>query len=842
MKISLPRWTCQAALLALFSLFIAAQARALDILGPDGTIYTGISDNTHYSDSYSSANLFDENLIGVTVGTTLSDGNEYATASMADGFVAFQLDQNYTNIASVFYAQRGGSNPTADKIQEIDVWSSASTPFAAADPGTTPNEVVSVTNSAGAVWSEYPLTNIVSGQYFLVKFHQNTLNGNPGGREFRFGANLSQPPGALITPLADKSVYVGGSAFFSGVVSSGTAPLVYSWTHGSTVLVNGGSISGATTGNLVISNVALGNAGVYTLTVSNSFGSITASANLSVLAAPTEAVEALVIADKPVAYYQLNESSGPTAFDLVGTYNGVYGGDSLLGVAGPQPPTFPGFSSSNTAVQTTGFDLNSAVTLPPLNLTNASTTNAVSIVAWIYPDDSGGPQQPYTGIVFCRGAGTAAGMICSGDGTQLAYQWNGNRYAFNSSLVLPANQWTLVALVYTTNFTTLYMGSSNGIVLSAVDNYKQTAQTFAGPTSIGLDTDVGESARTFNGSIDDVSFFNRALSSSDINAMYAAGVGINPTVEILNQTTNDSAVLGDTITLTVTVSGLNPVFQWYKNSALVSGATNASFTVTTNAMVSDAGNYYVVASNQVNSVTSAVINVVVANYSIRPLSPTGSLYTNLVESGEYPDSNFGYTCTNLFDTDLTGVPLGTVLGGGDWAISGPGPAYLAFQVDKSYVVNAVYYAQRSGSDPNADKIDFISLWTSTNTPFDPLNPPGTPPDAEVAITDPSGATLDRYVLPATITGQYFLLELEQNPVDTAAVNNNIGGKEFRLGVPATVPVPLVISQSGGKLTLTWPSGTLQQSANASGPYTPSSGITSGVPFTPTSSQMFYRIQ
>lgn len=831
----------QAALLALFSLFIVARAKALDLIGPDGTIYSGISDNTHYNDSYSSANLFNENLTGVSVGATLGDGNEYATASVADGFVAFQLDQNYTNIASVFYAQRGGNDPNADKIQEIDVWSSVSTPFTAADPGTAPNAVVTVTNSSGAIWSEYPLTNIISGQYFLVKFHQSTLNGNPGGREFRFGANLSQPPGALITPLADKSVYVGGSAFFSGVVSIGTAPLFYSWTHGSTVLTNGGSISGANTGNLVISNAALSDAGAYTLTVSNNFGSITASANLSVLAAPTEAVEALMVSKKPVAYYQLNESFGPAALDLEGSYNGVYGGDSLLGVAGPQPTSFPGFSSSNTAVQTTGFDINSAVTLPPLNLTNASTTNAVSIVAWIYPDDSAGAQQPYTGIVFCRGSGTAAGMICSGDGTQLGYQWNGNRYAFNSGLVLPANQWTLVALVYTTNFTTLYMGSSNGVVLSAVDNFKQAGQTFAGPTSIGLDTDVGESARTFNGRIDDVAFFNRALSSSDINALYATAVGINPTVQILSQTTNDSAVLGDAITLSVTVSGLNPVFQWYKNNAVVSGATNASFTVTTNAVLSDAGNYYVLASNQVNSVTSAAINVAVANYSIRPLSPTGSLYTNLVESGEYPDSNFSYTSTNLFDSDLTGVPLGTILGGNDWAISGPGPAYLSFQVDKSYAVNAVYYAQRSGSDPNADKIDFISLWASATTPFDPLNPPGTPPDAEVAVPDPSGATLDRYLLPATITGQYFLLELKQNPVDTAAPNNNIGGKEFRLGVPTTPPVQLGISQSGGKLTLTWPSGILQQSTNVSGPFAPSSGITSGVPFTPTNSQMFYRI-
>jgi hypothetical protein len=311
-------------------------------------------------------------------------------------------------------------------------------------------------------------------------------------------------------------------------------------------------------------------------------------------------------------------------------------------------------------------------------------------------------------------------------------------------------------------------------------------------------------------------------------------------VQILSQTTNGAAVLGDAITLSVTVSGLDPQFQWYKNDTLIPGATNASFTVTTSANASDAGNYYVTAHNQVNSVTSSIVNVTVTSYYIEPLGPSGALYTGINESGEYPDGNSAYTSTNLFDVDLTGIPLGTQLGGKEWAIQGAGPAYLAFQVDHAYAINSVFYAQRSGFDANADKITFISLWASSTTPF-AASDPGTLPDARIAVTDSSGAILDGYLLPATITGLYFLVELEQDPVADAG-NNNIGGNEFRLGMAVT-PTPLTFSIAApGTLTLHWTGGILQQATNVTGPWTTATGIISDVPLATTNAQSFYRIK
>jgi len=828
-----PRYRACAWLTLVPALF-ALNLHALDVIDPTGVNYTGISDNSSYNSSYTSANLFAQDVTGVALGTILS-GNEYARNGVGDCYVAFQLDTAYTNVGSVFYAQRAGDNPALDKIGLLSIWASATTPFTAADPGTVPASVVAVTNTTGGEWCEYILTNLVSGQYFLVKLQQTSVGGNPGGKQLRLGAQLGLPPTLIDAPVS-KSVYAGGTATLASA-SSGTTP-VYTWSFAGGTLSNNARISGAQTGSLTIADVAPTDAGVYTLTLSNAWGTVSAAATLTVLTPPTNAAEAAVIGLDPLAFWQFNEPVGATiAHDLEGTHDGTYGSDSGLSVAGPESPAFPGFSATNTAVATYAFDINSAVTVPAMNI---SPTNDVTLLAWIYPDDSTGAQQPYTGIVFCRGAGTIAGLICSADGTELGYQWGGVRYSFDSGLVLPVNQWTLVALVYTTNFTTLYCGTTNGIVLSAVDNYAQPGQTFAASMMIGLDTDVGESSRTFNGSIDDVAFFDRALSAAEIDAIYAAGTGLVPSLEILSQSaTNLTVFQSRPFTLSVQVSGLSPAYQWYRAGTALTGATNGSLTVT-NATVATAGNYFVVVTNEVNTVTSAVFSVTVPSYVVLPIGPSGAIYTGVSASSTYPGG--GYEATNLFDVDLTGVQLGTQLTGNDWADNGAAnsypPAFVAFQVDQVYRASAILYAQRNSQPGDAvDKITSLSLWASQTTPFS-ASDPGTAPDTTVAIADLNAAVLEAYVLTNQISGQYFLMEVEQNP----AVNeSNIGGNEFRLAT-CVVPTPLACSNSPAGLALIWPAGAaLQQAVDVTGPWVMAVGVTNGVPIPTTAAKQFYRI-
>jgi len=104
-----------------------------------------------------------------------------------------------------------------------------------------------------------------------------------------------------------------------------------------------------------------------------------------------------VVSNTPFAFWRLNETSGTTATDSIGGYNGTYGSAVGLGVAGPRPPDFLGFEVTNTAAQFTNGTANSWITIPALNLN----TNTVTITAWIYPL---GSQAAYTGLFFAAAA------------------------------------------------------------------------------------------------------------------------------------------------------------------------------------------------------------------------------------------------------------------------------------------------------------------------------------------------------------------------------------------------------------------------------------------------------
>ncbi|MFZ0827852.1 MAG: immunoglobulin domain-containing protein [Verrucomicrobiia bacterium] len=100
---------------------------------------------------------------------------------------------------------------------------------------------------------------------------------------------------------------------------------------------------------------------------------------------------------------------------------------------------------------------------------------------------------------------------------------------------------------------------------------------------------------------------------------------------ILTQPANQTAIQGSNVTFSVTAAGLSPLrYQWYFNSAVLTGATNAilpmSYVQTTNA-----GNYYVVVTNVAGSVTSstAVLTVLVPpSITTQPTSQTVMLGTN----------------------------------------------------------------------------------------------------------------------------------------------------------------------------------------------------------------------
>ena len=135
------------------------------------------------------------------------------------------------------------------------------------------------TNVLDTTNSVLVLTNVQltqSGSYAVEVF-------NAFGAEQSSNALLSVgvPPSILVQPT-NQALVAGGTATF-GVVATGTLPLSYQWSQDDTDLADGGRILGANSPDLVISNVMRDDAGLYSILVSNTWGSaISSNAMLTV--------------------------------------------------------------------------------------------------------------------------------------------------------------------------------------------------------------------------------------------------------------------------------------------------------------------------------------------------------------------------------------------------------------------------------------------------------------------------------------------------------------------------------------------------------------------------------
>ncbi len=163
----------------------------------------------------------------------------------------------------------------------------------------------------------------------------------------------------------------------------------------------------------------------------------------------------------------------------------------------------------------------------------------------------------------------------------------------------------------------------------------------------------------FKGQIDEVSLYARALDPGEVQAIYSAGTAgkCNPPV-IMTQPRSQVGYWGKSVTFEVTASGASPLtYQWSKDGAPITGATNSSL-VLTNLQMADAGVYTVIVNNAVGSVTSGP-----ATLTMNPAGVAVALYTGITIDGVV-GLTYGIQCsTNLDDPNswqgAANVPLGS---------------------------------------------------------------------------------------------------------------------------------------------------------------------------------------
>ena len=131
--------------------------------------------------------------------------------------------------------------------------------------------------------------------------------------------------------------------------------------------------------------------------------------------------------------------------------------------------------------------------------------------------------------------------------------------------------------------------------------------TFATAAAIGARADNQDGS--FLGTIDEPSFYSRALTPSEIQSVFGSGTSgkcldlVPPT--IVSQPRNTNIVLGANMAFNV-VAGGSPslAHQWRFNGTNIAGATNSSLVVS-NVQFASMGSYSVMVSNQAGSVVSS---------------------------------------------------------------------------------------------------------------------------------------------------------------------------------------------------------------------------------------------
>ena len=229
--------------------------------------------------------------------------------------------------------------------------------------------------------------------------------------------------------------------------------------------------------------------------------------------------------------------------------------------------------------------------------------------------------------------------------------------ANNGGAVVSAGTWHHVAGVYDGAKLQLYIdGQPWGNSIACSGNISpMLADSF-----LGLGSEDGRTVcpscvadRYFNGLLDEVSIYSRALTPSEIQSIYNAGSagkcgGSFPpgiSVQPVGQTTLE----GSNVVLSVVASGTGPFnYQWTFKGTNVAGATSATLNLA-NLHPNQSGNYSVIISSAFGSITSSIVAVTVIAQDI--LVYNFSATEKITSVGQEP--SFAYSGEMFF------IPSGT---------------------------------------------------------------------------------------------------------------------------------------------------------------------------------------
>jgi hypothetical protein len=442
---------------------------------------------------------------------------------------------------------------------------------------------------------------------------------------------VSFPPNITVQPRST-SVVTGEVATFS-VTATGRQPLTYNWKKGTTLIPN------ATNNSLAIANLKSSDADNYYVAIVNSDGTLTsAAATLTAIIAPIITVQpqnitankggtirlsASVASAAPVSYtWTFNGTPVANATNSTLTLN-----DLLMSQAGTYV-----LVASNIAGSTASRDTTLAIKDPPV-FTLQPTNRTVKVGS----------------TMTLRGLATSSRAI--------AYQWqkgnvdipgatnptytttvtttSGGQYALRAANADGTNYSTIVSITvskeppYLTNALppslTIAPGDTLEIVLPIGGRAPFTIQWYHNNVAIPGQT-TNPLAR--------VNFDTNWVGAYRASITNADGFIDTPTIEvrsgaipptISSQPQNINVARGASATFRIT-SGNGTTYQWFKNRNLISGATNATFTIN-NVQDADEASYSAEITNPYGTTASTTATLAIIDPPTITTQPHDVLFT-----------------------------------------------------------------------------------------------------------------------------------------------------------------------------------------------------------------------
>ena len=473
------------------------------------------------------------------------------------------------------------------------------------------------------------------------------------------------PATAITTQPVAQTVCAGAAASFS--VTATGAGLTYQWRK------NGTNISGATASSFSIAAATAADAANYDVVVSGACGgSVTSNPVVLTVNAAT------VITAQPMD--QTVCAGAPVAFSVTATgsnlsYQWRKNGANINGATA---------SSFNIAAATAADAAAYSVVV-----TGACGTPVTSNVAQLTVNPATViTQQPLPQATCLNGAVT---FSVTASGANLAYQWRkggvnipnatASSLTLNNVAATDAGSYDVVVTgtcgTATSNAVTLSL--NNGTTINA----QPQAQTVCAGTAASFTVVAsGSGTLTYQWRKNNVNIPNATGSTFSIASATAAEAGsydvvvgsdcgtvssnaaqltVNPATAITAPPAPQTKTAGQSVTFNVAATGGNLTYQWRKNSANISGATNATFTI--NAVtLADAGSYDVVVSGTCGTQTSAAATLAVNCQSITVTNPTVASAT-LNAPFNQAFTQTGGVGTTTFST-ASALPAGLTLSSG----------------------------------------------------------------------------------------------------------------------------------------------------------------------------------